>query len=40
VHATALSVGNAAPAAQQLADDGLDGAATHEGEAVAAVGRD
>jgi hypothetical protein len=40
VHGAALAVGDAFAAAEQLADDGLDGAAAHEREAVAAVGGD
>ena len=40
VHGTALAVGNALAAAEELADDGRDGGAAHVGEAVAAVGRD
>jgi hypothetical protein len=40
VHGTALSVGDTLPPAEQLADDALDGAAAHHGEAVAAVGGD
>ncbi len=40
VHGATLAVGDALTAAQKLADDGADGAATHQGEAVAAVGSD
>ena len=37
VHRAALAVRDTLPAAEQLADDGLDRAATHQSEAVAAV---
>lgn len=40
VHRTALSVGDTLTAAEKLADDGSDGAATHHGETVASVGGD
>ena len=37
MHGAAFSVGNALAATEQLADDGLDGSAAHEREAVASV---
>ena len=40
VHGPALAVGNAFSPSEQLANDGLDGSAAHQGEAVAAVGGD
>lgn len=40
VHGAALAVGHAALAAEELADDALDGAAAEDGEGVAAVGGD
>src|SRR5690606_33782588 len=40
VHGATLSVGNSVTLAQELTNDGLDGAASHVGKAVAAVGGD
>ena len=40
VHGAALAVRDTLAPPQQLADDGLDGAAAHQREAVAAVGGD
>lgn len=37
VHGTTLSVGDTLATAEQLTDDGANGAAAHHGEAVAAV---